>query len=163
MSDEPITRLRTPVRLEYTVRAGVTQGAFLRALCERRIVGTRFPDSGATYVPARGMCPTTGEASDALVDLPHVGTLTTFCVINIPFEGQQLPPPYVAGAIVLDGADLPLFHIVAGVGPDEVRMGMRVRAVWVDDSDLAPTFESIRYFEPTGEPDAAFDTYAEHL
>ena len=30
---------------------------------------------------------------------------------------------------------------------------MRVEAVWVDDADLGPNLESIKYFRPTGEPD----------
>ena len=36
----------------------------------------------------------------------------------------------------------------------DVRIGMRVEAVWVDPADLGPTLESIRYFRPNGEPDA---------
>jgi hypothetical protein len=42
-------------------------------------------------------------------------------------------------------------------------MGMRVQAVWVPKEELAPTFESIRYFKPLNEPDAPFDSYQEHL
>ena len=40
----------------------------------------------------------------------------------------------------------------------DVRMGLRVEAVWVDDADLKPTLESIRYFRPTGEPDAPYES-----
>jgi hypothetical protein len=36
---------------------------------------------------------------------------------------------------------------------EDVHIGMRVEAVWVDDADLGPTLESIRYFRPNGEPD----------
>jgi hypothetical protein len=42
-------------------------------------------------------------------------------------------------------------------------MGTRVRAEWVDDADLAPTLESIRYFVPTGEPDVPFADIEAHL
>lgn len=163
MSDKPITRLKMPVRFEYEIQAGVEQGRFLQEVANKRILGTHFPGAGRTYVPTRSMCPTNGETGGTQVEVADVGVLTTFCVINIPFEGQRLAPPYVAGAIVLDGADLPIFHIVAGVSPDEVRMGMRVRAVWVPDAELAPTLESIAHFEPTGEPDADYAAYSEHL
>jgi hypothetical protein len=40
-------------------------------------------------------------------------------------------------------------------------MGLRVQAEWAEVA--APTMESILCFRPTGEPDAAFDTYREHL
>lgn len=160
---ETITKLRTPVRYEFGVEPGPTQTAFLQAIEKKVITGSRFEGSNKTYVPTRSMEPTTGEKPSGVVEVAQVGTLTTFAVIAIPFEGQRLPPPYVCGAILLDGADLPIFHIVAGVSPDDVRMGMRVRAVWVDDDQLAPTLEAIKFFEPTGEPDAAYETYAEHL
>ena len=42
-------------------------------------------------------------------------------------------------------------------------MGMRVEAVWVEPEELRPTLESIKYFRPTGEPDAPYDSYKEHL
>jgi len=42
-------------------------------------------------------------------------------------------------------------------------MGQRVRAVWVADSALAPTLESIQWFEPNGEADAPYRSYEEHL
>ncbi|MBK7774878.1 MAG: OB-fold domain-containing protein [Sandaracinaceae bacterium] len=47
--------------------------------------------------------------------LPHTGVVTTFTVVRIPFEGQKLTPPYSFGAIVLDGADLPIYHLISGV------------------------------------------------
>ena len=71
-----------------------------------------------------------------------------------------MKPPYVCAAILLDGADVPLIHLVGG-DPDDVRMGMRVRAVWTDEP-LA-SMEAIQFFEPTGEPDAPFEHYEEHL
>ena len=75
----------------------------------------------------------------------------------------MLEPPYVFGAIILDGADVPLFHLIGGCPAAEVRMGMRVRAKWVEDDQLDHTLASILYFEPTGEPDADYASYREHL
>lgn len=163
MSSEPVRKIVTPVRLEYRVHAGRQRNRFLRALVKKRILGGRCPGSGKVYVPPQGSSPTSGLPTEELVEVEHTGTITTFCVINFPFEGQRLTPPYVGAAVLLDGADLPIFHLVGGVDPAEVRMGMRVRARWVDDEEMAPTLESIRYFEPTGEPDAEFSSYEEHL
>ena len=33
-------------------------------------------------------------------------------VVNIPFAGQAIKPPYVCATIVLDGADIGLFHLI---------------------------------------------------
>ena len=165
MSDEkkPVTRLNTPVRLEYTIQPGRELTGFLRGMMARRIVGRRCPECSLVYVPPRGACPTCGvsTASDAVLD--GNGTVTTFCVVHIPFEGQRLKPPYACAWVLLDGADSTLLHIIGNVDVEEVRMGMRVKPVWVPDEELGPTLESIAYFEPSGQPDAEYDTYKEHL
>jgi|SRR5690554_1306793 len=158
---EPIRRIRTPMRLEYQIQAGADLTNFLQKLTEKRIVGRRSP-TGKVYVPPRGSCPVTGLPMLEEVELSDVGTVTTFSIIHMEFEGQRLPPPYAVGTVLLDGADLPLFHIIGGAVED-VRMGMRVRAVWVPDEELEPTLESILYFESTGEPDAPYESYKEHI
>ncbi len=158
---EPIRMIRAPFRLEYHIQAGADKTAFLQALTEKRIVGRRSP-IGKVFVPSVGACPVTGLPMEEEVELPDVGTVVNFCIINIPFEGQRLEPPYATGSILLDGADLPLFHIIGG-DVEQVHMGMRVKAVWVADEDLAPTLESIVRFDPTGEPDTPFEQYKEHI
>jgi hypothetical protein len=42
-------------------------------------------------------------------------------------------------------------------------MGMRVKAEWAPPGERRPTLESIRWFSPSGEPDAPFESYQEHL
>jgi len=151
----------SPVHLDYQITAGRAQSTFLEAIAQGRLIGERCASCDTVLVPPRGVCRACGCLTEIGVPLPDLGVVTTFCVINIPFEGQMLTPPYVAGCILLDETDLPLFHLVGGVTPDRVRMGMRVRAVWADR--LQPTLQSIRFFEPTGEPDAPFERYADHL
>ena len=160
MSDELIiTRINTPIHLEYQVTAGRVQSRFLRELMKGRLIGMRCPETGKVYVPPPGVSPVCGLPFEEEVEVSDTGTLTSFCVINIPFEGQQLEPPYTCGSILLDGADLPLFHLI-NAPPEEVRMGLRVKAVW---GDPVPSVNTIRWFEPTGEPDAPFASYEEHL
>lgn len=155
--------LKTPVRLEYTVTAGDHLTRYLRGLAEKRIVGARCPGCDKVYLPSRGSCPTCGVPTADEVEVADTGTVTTFCVIRIPFGRMPFPPPYVAAAILLDGADVPIFHLIRGIEPAEVRMGLRVRAAWAPDDQLAPTLSSIQWFEPTGEPDADYASYQEHL
>ena len=40
-------------------------------------------------------------------------------------------PPYVCAAVLLDGADIPFIHVMQECALEDVRMGMRVQAVWV--------------------------------
>ena len=96
------------------------------------------------------------------VVVSDTGTVTTFCIVNVPFEGQTMKLPYVYASVLLDGADLPMLHLV-NAPAHEARMGMRVRAEWVPAGERRPTLESIRWFSLTGEPDAPFESYQEHL
>jgi len=143
--------MTTPVRLHYEHTASAGESRFLRALQDGRLLGERCPACGMVYIPPRGACPTDGVPTTEAVELPDTGTVTTFCVVSVPFPGQRVAPPYVAAAILLDGADIAFQHLVLGCEASEVRMGMRVRAVWGEDG--------VSHFEPTGEPDALYETY----
>ncbi len=152
---EPVRSVRTPAHLDYSFTAGEATSRFLRGIAERRILGERCPVCTKVYVPPRGACPTDGVPTAEQVELPHSGTITSFCVVNVAFYGQAMEIPYVSALILLDRSDLPIMHLIQEVPADEVRIGMRVEAVWVPDKELAPTLESIRWFRPTGEADVA--------
>jgi uncharacterized OB-fold protein len=159
---EPVKRIKAPVRLEYTVTAGATLSRFLAGLVEGRILGRRCPSCRKVYVPPRGACPTCAVPPGDEVVVADVGTVTTFCIVNVPFEGQTIKLPYVYASILLDGADIPLLHLV-NVPAEEARMGMRVAAEWMPPAERRPTLEAIRWFSPNGQPDAPFESYQEHL
>jgi hypothetical protein len=158
---DPVYGIRAPIRLDYTYTAGKAQSRFLRGIAERRVLGQRCPECRKVYVPSRGSCPVCGVPTDEDVELAHTGTVTTFCVVNLPFYGQQITPPYVCASILLDGADVTLFHLIQEIPADKVRMGLRVEAVWADEP--GPSLESITYFRPNGEPDAPFERYKDSL
>ena len=149
-----------PVKLDYTYTAGRAQSRFLQGVAERRLIGERCPSCSKVYVPPRGSCPTCGVPTAEQVELPGTGTVTTFCVVNIPFAGQAVECPYVSATVLLDGADIGIFHLIQEVPAHEVRMGLRVEPVWKDE--LLPTLESIKYFKPTGEPDADYESFRAH-
>jgi uncharacterized protein len=158
-----ITMITTPVRLHYEHSASPEESKFLRGLADGKLLGQRCPACGKVYIPPRGACPTDGVPTTDEVELPDHGTVTTFCVVNVPYPGQRVTPPYVAAAVLLDGADIPFQHLVLGCEPSEVRMGMRVRAFWKPRHKWGTTLENIDHFFPAGEPDAPYETYAHHL
>ena len=160
---EPVAMITTPVRLHYEHTASPGESEFLRGLAAGRLLGQRCPACGKVYIPPRAACPTDGVPTADEVELPDTGTVTTFCIVNVPFTGQRVPVPYVAAAIVLDGADIPFQHLILGCEPGEVRMGMRVAAVWRPRDQWGTTVENIDHFRPTGEPDAPYESYAHHL
>jgi len=160
---DPVTMIVTPVGIEIEHTASAQESAYLRALRDGKLLGARTGDTGKVYFPAREANPATGQALDNFVELPDKGTVTTFAIINIPFAGQRIKPPYVAAYVLLDGADIPFLHLIQEIGASEVRMGMRVEAVWKPESERDFGIDNIEYFRPTGEPDADYDSYKHHL
>ena len=160
---EPITMITTPVRLHYEHTVSPGESRFLRALADGRLVAERCPACGKVYIPPRGACPTDGVPTADEVELPDHGIVTTFCVVNVPYPGQRVAPPYVAAAVLLDGADIPFQHLILGCEPGEVTMGMRVAAVWRDRETWTYTPENIAHFRPLDEPDAPYESYEDHL
>jgi uncharacterized OB-fold protein len=151
-----VVMIVTPVRLHYLHTASPGESVYLRGLAEGRLIGQRCGTCGMVYMPPRGTCPADGVPITDEVELPDSGTVTSFCIVNVGYPGQRVTPPYVAAAVLLDGADIAFQHLILGCDPGDVRMGMRVRAVWNESG-------SISHFAPTGEPDAPYETYASYL
>jgi uncharacterized OB-fold protein len=160
---DPVTMLMTPIHMEIQHTASHPESAYLRALQEGKLLGARSGKDGKVYFPAREADPATGLPLDNYVEMSDKGTITTFAIINIPFAGQRIKPPYVAAYVLLDGADIPFLHLVTEIDASEVRMGMRVEAVWRPREEWGLGIDNISHFRPTGEPDADYDTYKHHL
>ncbi|OQQ25631.1 DNA-binding protein [Prescottella equi] len=160
---DPVTDIVTPIDLHYTHTASFEETYYLRGLMEGKIIGGRTDANGKVYVPPRGANPTDGMPTKEQVEVSDKGTITTFCIVNVPFLGQQIKPPYVAAYVLLDGADIPFLHLILDVDAAEVRMGMRVEAVWRPKEEWEYSLRNVSHFRPSGEPDADYDSYKHHL
>jgi uncharacterized OB-fold protein len=158
-----VTMLTAPSRVDYRVPAGRALSRFLAGIAEGRFLGHRCGVCGKVYVPLRGLCPVDGVPTTEEVEVSPVGTITTFAVNNIP-DSRAPQVPFVVAQILLDGADTEILALVGGVPAEQVRLGMRVRAVWRPRQERAPSMASIKWFAPaepateTGETGASADS-----
>ncbi len=160
---EPVQSIVTPVRLEYNYTPGVASTRCLRAIAEKRLVGQRCPETGRVYFPPRGSSPTHGVPTTEEVEIADKGTVVSYSIVRVPSDNIEVELPYVAANILLDGADIAFQALLREVDPTRMRMGMRVQAVWVEDSELGTTFQNIKWFVPIDEPDTPFEDFKEHL
>jgi uncharacterized OB-fold protein len=158
-----VTGIVSPVHLSYDYAASPEETKFFRGLAEGKLFGQRCPKCQKVYVPPRGACPVDGVPTAEEIELPDRGIVTTYCVVNVPFQGQAIPIPYVSAYVLLDGADIAFLHLILDVDAADVRMGMRVEAVWKPREEWTTDLNNIKYFRPTGEPDADYETYKHHL
>lgn len=157
---EPVTSIVTPIRLEYRTAAGRALTRYLRGIERGVFLGSRCPSCGQVYVPLRETCPADGTPvnadtdaeTDAEVELPGTGTITTFAVNHIP-DARAPEVPYVCASVLLDGADVEMLALVGDVPAADVRIGMRVRAVWRPREEWGPTMDNVKWFAPVGGPE----------
>ena len=133
---------RRPARLHVHARAGhVPLPARASPRGRSSASGARC---GKVYVPPRGACPTDGVPTTEQVELAHTGTrhvvLRRERAVLRPGHGDPVHRrPHPARR------RRPADHAPHPGGPaDEVRIGMRVEAVWVPTTSWAPTLESIK-------------------
>ncbi len=160
---EPVKYVDAHVYLPYRYIAGDYRARAMRGLKEKRFVGSRCSQTGKVFVTPLVASPESFAPATEFVALEGRGVVTTFCIVNIPVIGRDLQLPYVAASVALDGADISIFAAIQECAVADVRMGMRVEAVWKPDGERTGSFDDVLYFRPTGEPDAAPETYLNRL
>lgn len=127
--------------------AGAVGSRFLIEIRDKkRIMGTRCPTCNRVYVPARSICKDCFGQLDEWVEVSDRGTVLTYTVCNQPNPVQPVETPLVYGIIQLDGADTGLVHMLGEVDPEQLRIGMRVQAVFKEQREAS--ILDIKYFKP---------------
>jgi hypothetical protein len=159
--EEPVTMMDYNASITY--RTPITENVERaeRATEEGRFLGLRCPICGRTYTGGKGYCPIdTIELKVAdEVDLPQTGVVTNFTIITpIQYPGQTETDPFARVHVLLDGSDVVMgYQVLIEVPNDEVRIGLRVRAVWASEGEKGAvsgwTDSNLVGWIPTGQPD----------
>ena len=136
------------IKLTYTWHAGKVGSRFYEEIRDHcRIWGTKCPQCEWVYLPPRETCPRCFRNIDEWVEVGDVGTLLTYTTVRYSVPGiQPHEPPYVLGIIKLDGANSGLVHLLGEIEPDQIRVGMRMQAVFRETREGG--YLDIKYFRP---------------
>jgi uncharacterized OB-fold protein len=136
------------IKLPYTWHAGKAGSRFYQELRDNsRIFGIKCPQCSQVYVPPRETCPRCYRVMDSWVEVSRIGTLLTFTVTRYAVPGiQPLKPPFAMGIVKLDGADTGLVHLLGEVEASELRVGMRMEAIFHEERQ--GNYLDIKYFRP---------------
>jgi len=134
--------------LPYQYFAGRVGSKFIITLRDKKqILGVKCTKCDKVFVPPRQTCEHCFEdLSESWVELSDAGEVTNFTVVR--YDDGHLPrkPPYILALIKLDGADTPMPHILEGVEPESVDIGMKVKAIFAEET--TNTILDIDHFEP---------------
>lgn len=176
-SEQPVVMMDYFMHLEYEELVCPIVRTYAAALLEGRLIGQYSPKSGLVYVPPRSYCPVSCEwlGDDNLVDLEDRGVVSAFTIVTpVQYYGQEKTEPFAKASVLLDGpGGLLSLQDILEIPPDEVRVGMRVEAVWAPENERSieeignrswgSAAGCILGWRPTGEPDLPAETFLEKV
>lgn len=137
------------IYIPNTFSAGATGSRFLTTIRDKtKITGTRCKKCNRVYVPARSVCKDCFAQLKEWVEVSDKGTVLTY---TIDSESKPIHPtdaPVIYGIIQLDGADTGFVHMIGGVDPEQLRIGMRVQAVFKPKEERIGSVLDIKHFKP---------------
>jgi uncharacterized OB-fold protein len=151
---EGVVGVSHALRAEYAWDAGVAVGAYLDGLKAGRILGRTCRRCGRTLVPPRMFCEQCFRPTDGWVVVPATGRVATFSVCYVTWDMQPLVLPELPAVIELGdpaagaGPRPGILHRLGAVDPDDVEVGMAVRAEWKPARERKGSILDIRYWRP---------------
>lgn len=150
ISEGKVLMVEIDPNARYAWDAGIAIGRFLAELKKGRIVGRECQRCRRIMVPPRMFCEQCFRPTDRWVVLEDSGRVNTYSVSYIRWDASRVEEPTIPALIEIDGASkgMGIMHLLGGVKPEEVQVGMRVKAVWKPPRQREGSILDIRYFRP---------------
>jgi hypothetical protein len=153
MAEDAITFKWRP-NAKYIWAGGIAYSRFLDELKNGRIIGRGCRECGRILVPPRMFCDTCFRATDEWIYVKDTGTINTYSVSYLDADAKRIKKPILVAVIDLDGASegIGILHFVdPKVNPEELHVGMKLKAVWKSEKERIGSVTDIAYFEPLKE------------
>lgn len=134
----------------YSFTAGQAISKFLNGLKEGKLLATECHSCNRTLFPPRIFCEVCFRPIDKWCEVKDSGVVETFSISYIDPDAKPLEKPIIVAVISIDGASpkMGIMHILGEVEPEDVYIGMRVRAVWKPESEREGSITDIMYWKP---------------
>ena len=111
---------------------------FFAGLAIKKLLGSRCTACGYTYATPRGHCMECGEPT-SWVELPKEGRVHTYTTCYYGGEAFLKETPFTLILVEFDGIDSLFLSRLIGAEPDEVTIGMQVKARFQRNAKFRPT------------------------
>ena len=138
------------IPLEYVYTYGRAGEAFFKSLKDKgKFLGARCEKCDITYVPPRTYCEKCfARLEDSYVQVGTSGTVHTYTVLYKNLDGSAKKDPVIMALVRLDGTDGGVVHYLGGVKPEQVYIGMPVKAILKPQKERVGAITDIKYFKP---------------
>jgi hypothetical protein len=137
----------------YAWDTGIGIGTYLAGLKNGVILGSHCRTCRKVVVPPRIICEWCFKPMDDYVPLKDTGVINTFSLCYVTWDVQRIKEPEIPAVINIDGASAThgIMHMLNEVNPKDVKIGMRVKAVWKPENERQGSINDILYFKPLRE------------
>ncbi|PKQ28349.1 MAG: hypothetical protein CVT63_03295 [Candidatus Anoxymicrobium japonicum] len=144
-----VANVVAPLDFTYNYRVGQYIERYIKGLGQKKILGVKCPGDGAIVVPPRKYCGKCNSIMTEWVELGTGGTIENYTIGHVTMNKgllENADAPSVLALIKLDGATSLLPAEVKDIAPADVRVGMRVKAVFKDSPE--DSLADLSHFEP---------------
>lgn len=111
---------------------------FFSGLAQQRLLGSRCPGCGYRYATPRSHCMECGEATQWF-ELPQRGWVHTYTTCHFGGEAFLKETPFTLILVEFDGIDTLFLSRLVGADPEDVSIGLPVRARFLRNSRFKAT------------------------
>jgi hypothetical protein len=142
---------KMPIAASFNWSVGKYMDRYIKELKNKRLFGVKCPNCGCVYLPPRMMCERCFTKIEEWVEVSDEGTVESFTIAQVKLDREEgglkeLEEPEIIGLIKHDGTDSCLVHRLGEVKPEDVKIGMKVRAVWTDEPN--GELGDLKYYKP---------------
>ncbi len=137
-------------QLQYAWDTGRAVGRYLQGLKEGRLLGVRCRNCERTVIPPRAFCERCFRPIEEWVELQDRGTINTFSISYVRWDAVRLEKPTLPAVIDIEGTSpkVGILHLLGEVDPQQIKVGMKVKAVWKPEAERIGAITDIQYFKP---------------
>lgn len=150
-----VTEVRSRPFTAYRFSAGEAMSRFLDELRKGRFIARVCHGCDRILFPPRMFCEECFRPTDEWRYILDTGTIETYSASYIDQDAKRIADPILVGVISLDGASpkMGLMHYLGEMRTDEIRIGLRVKAVWKPPEERSGSVLDVRFFRPWREED----------
>ncbi len=137
----------------YAWDTGVAINRYLSELKKGKIISTECRKCRRIMLPPRLFCELCYIPCGKWRYVQDSGVVNTFSICHVHWDASRIKEgekPHLPAVIEIDGASkgMGIMHILGEVEPADIKIGMKVQAVWKPEKERTGSITDIKYFKP---------------